>query len=85
MHIESRNAVVRNAVEAADRRRGGRAVNMSAQRAVALIEMEIGLPDSDAENLLAQYGRLIRSELGEKVYRDLYDRAVQNADNGGKE
>lgn len=82
MHIESRNAVVRNAVEAADR---SRAVNMSAQRAVTLIEMEIGLPDSDAENLLAQYGRQIRAELGEKVYRDLYDRAVNNAAGAGKE
>lgn len=79
MHINSTHAVVRNAVEAADRRRGGRAVNMSAQRAVTLIEMEIGLPDSDAENLLAQYGRKIRAELGEKVYRDLYGRAVNNA------
>ena len=79
MHINSTHAVVRNALAAADRRRGGRAANMSAQRAVSLIEMEIGLPDSDAENLLAQYGRIIRSELGEKVYRDLYGRAVGNA------
>lgn len=79
MHINSTHAVVRNALAAADRRRGGSAVNMSAQKAVTLIEMEIGLPDSDAENLLAQYGRQIRAELGEKVYRDLYDRAVNNA------
>lgn len=79
MHINSTHAVVRNALAAEDRRRGGRAANMSARKAVALIEMEIGLPDSDAENLLAQYGRKIRAELGEKVYRDLYDRAVNNA------
>lgn len=63
----STNRVVQNALAAR---------NMSAQRAVSLIEMEIGLPDSDAENLLAQYGELIRRELGEKVYRDMESRAV---------
>lgn len=50
--------------------------NMSAQKAVSMIEMEIGLDDSDAENLLDQYGDLIRRELGDRVYRDLMDRAV---------
>jgi hypothetical protein len=50
--------------------------NMSAQKAVSMIEMEIGLDDSDAENLLAQYGDLIRRELGKRVYRDLMDRAA---------
>ena len=71
----STNRVVRNAMAAAV------AENMSAQQIVSMIEMEIGLPDSDAENLLAQYGRLIRSELGDRVYRDLYDRAVANSRN----
>lgn len=50
--------------------------NMSAQKAVSMIEMEIGLDGSDAENLLDQYGDLIRRELGERVYRDLMDRAA---------
>ena len=49
--------------------------NMSAQKAVTMIEMEIGLDDSDAEDLLDQYGDLIRRELGEQVYRDLLIRA----------
>lgn len=49
--------------------------NMSAQKAVSMIEMEIGLDDSDAEDLLDQYGDLIRRELGERVYRDLLIRA----------
>ena len=65
--MTSSNRVVANALKAVE--------NMSAQRAVSLVEMEIGSPDSDAENLLDQYGALIRRELGEKVYRDLYDRA----------
>ena len=49
---------------------------MSAQQAVTLVEMEIGRDDDEAENLLVQYGRLIRSQLGERVFRDLYERAT---------
>ena len=72
--MTSTNAIVCNAMcatKAADV-----AENMSAQQAVTLVEMEIGKGDDEAENLLEQYGRLIRSQLGEKVYRDLYERAV---------
>ena len=66
---KSTNPIVQNALDAV-------AENMSAQQAVTLVEMEIGKGDDEAENLLGQYGRLIRSQLGEKVYRDLYERAT---------
>jgi hypothetical protein len=70
--MTSTNRVVANAIKARERT----ADNMSAQKAVSMIEMEIGLDDSDAENLLDQYGDLIRRELGDRVYRDLMDRAA---------
>lgn len=66
---KSTNPVVQNALNAV-------AENMSAQQAVTLVELEIGKGDDEAENLLSQYGRLIRSELGDRVYRDLYERAT---------
>lgn len=76
--MKSTNRIVANAMATRDRIAG----NMSAQQAVSLVEMEIGRPDSDAENLLAQYGGLIRSSLGDRVYRDLYDRALANSGKG---
>lgn len=66
--MKSTNPVVQNAMDAA-------ATNMSAQQAVTLVEMEMDKGDGEAENLLDQYGRLIRSQLGEAVYRDLMERA----------
>lgn len=76
--MQSTNRTVRIAMNASTGRTAD-AANMSAQQAVTLVEMEIGLPDSDAENLLAQYGWLIRRELGDRVYKDLYERAVANS------